>query len=462
MGRQTPIMDALGAICANTRARFCMPGHKGDTGFFCGDVLALDITEVPGADNLLFPSGAILESERLHAQFIGARSVHYTTCGSTAGVFAMLSLFSGKKVIFPRGIHLSAANAVSLFGITPVMLDPVPGDYPQVANARDVKTALLKNKDAAAVFITYPNYFGFCCDIEEIARITHRHGIPLLVDAAHAAHFAYSSLLPLAPSQSGADVWTESAHKTLPAMTQCACVCVGADSLIESERVKRALTQFQTTSPSYPLLASLDYAHAYMRDKGEQELFRVINLVKRFEETVDSLPGFCCPEIACEGVIGRDRLKVIIDVSATGQTGISVRNALLKQGIYAEAADLKNILLMFSPGNTAAQFEMLLGALKKIEKVPGRGVYFSPYSMPPASRYVSTGRLDKYQKVKIELAAGCICASAAGVFPPSEAVLLRGQVITRETAQYISEAVRNGFEVFGIEGDSITVFRDKA
>jgi arginine/lysine/ornithine decarboxylase len=349
-----------------------------------------------------------------------------------------------------------------MFGITPVYLSAPPCDYPAVVSAEDVKAALLANRDAAAVFITYPNYFGFCCDIEAIAQAAHKMGVPLVVDAAHAAHFVYSPLLPLGPSHAGADMWTESAHKTLPAMNQCACVCIGRQAPIEPYELKQALTDFQTTSPSYLLLASLDYAHAFMRDKGEQELFRIINLGRRFEEMVGDLPGFSCPEIQQEHIADRDCLKVIIDVSGTGHTGMEVKDMLAKQSIYAEAADLKNILLMLSVGNTSSQLDALYDALKRIEKKPGRVIYFSPYSMPDATKYSQNSRFwGNIESVRLEQSVGRISAAAAGVYPPAEVVLQRGQVVSYEIAGYLLESRRQGFEVFGTDGDNIRVYKER-
>ena len=462
MERQTPVLNALAAVCGKAKVRFCMPGHKGDAGFFGGDMLQYDITELPGADNLLKPEGAIKESQDLHAAYINAQAAYYTTGGSTAGILAMLSLFRGKKVLFPRGIHLSAANAIFMFGITPVYLASAPCDYPSVPEADDVKAALRSHKDAAAVFIVYPNYFGFCCDIEGIAEIVHKAGLPLIVDAAHAAHFVYSSLLPLAPSHAGADLWTESAHKTLPTMNQCACLCIGKNAPFDEPEVKRALTVFQTTSPSYLMLASLDYAYAYMRDKGEQELYRIISLSRRFEEMIAALPGFNCPQIDEAGVVDRDYLKMVIDVSPSGHTGIAVKKMLAKQGIHVEAADMKNILLLLSVGDTAAHLETLYEALRRIEKVRGRNIFFSPYSMPEPTKYSQNSRFwGNIEKVRIERAAGCVSASTAGVYPPGEAVVQRGQVISYEIAGYLLEAKRQGFDMFGVDDEHIWVYKER-
>ena len=462
MNRQTPIMDAVAAVCGNAKARFTMPGHKGDTGFFGGDMLSCDITELPGADNLLKPTGPILESEELHARFIGAAAAFFTTGGSTAGVMAMLSLFKGKKVIFPRGIHLSAANAIHFFGITPVFIDAPPSDFPAVTEPAALREALHIHKDAAAVYVTYPNYFGLCCDLEEIAKTAHRASAVLAVDAAHAAHFAFSQSLPISPANAGADIWTESAHKTLPAMNQCACLCVGKGSLVNVREAGAALAMFQTTSPSYVLLCSLDYALAYMRDKGEQEIYRVTSLLERFEELVSALPGFACPDITQKGVPARDPLKSIIDVSGTGHSGITIKEMLAREGIHVEAADMKHILLMLSVGNTAAQLDRLYEALRRTERIRSRSIFFSPYSMPAAAKYMpNTRNWAQTEKLRLEHAPGRVCACTAGVYPPAEAVVMRGQIISYEIAGYLIEANRQGFELFGVEDASIYVYKER-
>ena len=461
MERQTPIMDAIYSVCEDSAARFCMPGHKGDTGFFGGDMLKFDITELPGTDNLLAPSGAIKKSEQLHADYIGAEQVHYTTGGSTAGVHAMLSLFCGKKVIFARGVHASVANAIVMFAITPVYLPSEACDYPSVTSAQAIKIALKKNKDAAAVFIVYPNYFGLCCDIAGIEQIAHKAGTALVVDGAHSAHFAYSSLLPISPADAGADIWTQSTHKTLPAMNQCACVCIGKASLISGERVKRALTKVQTTSPSYLLLCSIDYAHGYMRELGERELFRIISAAERFVQVVNILPLFSIPKIAISVGEGIDPLKIIIDVSKTGLSGMTVKKRLAAQGIHVEAADTNNILLLLSVGDTAAHLDLLYQELSRIERVYGKSIYFSPYSLPNATKYSQKFKFcDNIEKVRIERATGRVCAATVCVFPPAEVVVHAGQLISFEMAGYILEAKRQGFEVFGISEDGIEVYEE--
>jgi arginine/lysine/ornithine decarboxylase len=219
----------------------------------------------------------------------------------------------------------------------------------------------------------------------------------------------------------------------------------------------------QTTSPSYILLCSLDYALAYMRDKGEQEIYRVTSLLQRFEEMVCALPGFSCPEITQSGVVARDPLKSVIDVSGTGHSGLTIKAMLAREGIHVEAADMKHIMLMLSVGNTAAHLDRLYETLRRTERIRGRSLFFSPYSMPVSTKYSQSARnWGQIEKLRLEHAPGRVSASTAGVYPPAEAVVLRGQVISYEIAGYLIEANRQGFELFGVEDASINVYKERS
>jgi arginine/lysine/ornithine decarboxylase len=177
---------------------------------------------------------------------------------------------------------------------------------------------------------------------------------------------------------------------------------------------------------------------------------------------VGLVPGFRCPEIRVSDMADKDPLKIVVDVSGSGYTGLMVKSMLARQGIHAEAADMKNLLLMLSPGTTADHLDNLYEALKGIERVQKNHVYFSPYSMPKPTKYSQNSRFwGNIEKVRIERAAGLISASTAGVYPPAEVVVSRGQQITFEIAGYLLEAARQGFEVFGIDGDSIWVYKER-
>ena len=123
---------------------------------------------------------------------------------------------------------------------------------------------LKANPETSLVVITSPTYEGVVSDIRSIAAICHRYGARLLVDEAHGAHFPFSDSFPQSAVQCGADAAVTSLHKTLPAMTQTALLLTNDDGL--AKEMQRQLTVFETSSPSYVLLASVDRCLTFLKD----------------------------------------------------------------------------------------------------------------------------------------------------------------------------------------------------
>ena len=197
MQSNTPIADMVAEFAGRDTARFHMPGHKGDPSFFGGEMLKGDITELSGTDTLFNPSGVIGEAQALHAKRVGAKHSFFLVNGASAGVAAMLlaAAAEGDRVIFARDVHISAVNAMALSGIEPVFIPVSDGKkgLPGCVTVGTVKKAINDNPDAKAVFLTYPNYYGMCCDIGKIAQAVHAKNMLLLVDGAHSAHFCFFS-----------------------------------------------------------------------------------------------------------------------------------------------------------------------------------------------------------------------------------------------------------------------------
>jgi arginine/lysine/ornithine decarboxylase len=122
--------------------------------------------------------------------------------------------------------------------------------------ARAVKTALGEHPDCRAVFLTSPDYFGALCDIWAIAKICREKNAALLVDNAHGAHLGlFSGLHPMAL---GADACCDSLHKTLPALTGAALLHLRDEK--KAPLARRRMPLFGSTSPSYLIQLSADYA----------------------------------------------------------------------------------------------------------------------------------------------------------------------------------------------------------
>lgn len=451
-----------------SKVRFHMPGHKGRLGFLPQDVLQYDITELAGTDNLYMPTGAILQSQKLNAQALGARSCFFLVNGSSAGVEASLLTVAGpgEKVIFARDFHLSAISGIILSGIKPVFVYPSSKNtyLPSVVTARDIKKAISENEDAKAVYLTYPNYYGLCPDLNEIAALAHSVGMWVIVDGAHAAAFAYSDMLPVHPGEAGADIWTISLHKTLHVPNQCALLCVGEQSGIPEDLVKRNINLLQTTSPSYLLLGSMDHALAELRENGAKMIGDAVLLLEEFILRINMLGGYKCITAdipSGTGAADRDITKLVIDVADRGMTGFMAEQKLCKKGVYVEGADYRNIILLCSYANNRRDFELLLAALNEI-----KGTNYSIANTAVSMHFNSKEQINYsmrnimlHQTVNLPFikAVGRLAACTVGIYPPGVPYVLPGQVIEVNALEHLATLQNQGYTLFGTDGYSLDV-----
>ena len=183
---------------------FHMPGHKlgKDVNIpHDNNLYLMDVTEVPGLDNLHQPNGVIKEAQELAAKAFGADHTFFLVNGSTCGIqAAIMSLCKrGDKLIVARDCHMAAINGMMLAGVQPVYIKPEFDNsfkIPSVLQCKDIEKALIENSDVVGVYITRPNYYGVCSDIKKICGLVHSHGKVLIVDEAHGAHFKFSDKLP--------------------------------------------------------------------------------------------------------------------------------------------------------------------------------------------------------------------------------------------------------------------------
>ena len=266
----TPLYNALRALAAQNTARFHMPGHKGQPAFPGFDALfAIDFTETYGTGNLYEAEGPIRQAEQLAAAFFRVTDCHFLTGGSSQGIVAMLGAVCGDggKVLLDRACHKSAMHACALFDLEPAFLSPDVLPYAGCGGVIDLaaaEEALQANPDAAALLVVSPNYYGVMQPIAELAALCHRCGKKLLVDGAHGAHLDASGCRN--PVAAGADAAVLSAHKTLPALGQAAYLLCGPS--IDSAGLRRFEAMCGTSSPSYPIMASLDLAREFLQTPG--------------------------------------------------------------------------------------------------------------------------------------------------------------------------------------------------
>jgi lysine decarboxylase len=482
---------------------FHMPGHKLSKGIPQGlarDVLQLDVTEVEGTDNLHYPEGIIKQAEELAAKAFGADNTFFLVNGSTCGIqAAIMSVCArGQKIIIGRDSHKSVVSGLMLSGAEPVFVYPEYNcefGITEAISASSIEQCLYENPDAVAVLITRPNYYGICSDIEEISSIVHSHNKLLIVDEAHGAHFAFSQLLPSSGLQHSADICIQSAHKTLPAVTQGAYLHVKGNR-VDLNRLSFNLNMLQTSSPSYIIMSYLDIARELMMTEGADRLSTLINDVEWFKQELKSYQVY---KVLSNGYVSKfsekvscDPTRLVINVSKLGISGYCADKILRDEfKTQVEMADYENLVFITTIADTREVFSRLLEAMKgladralhtdcdkiyQLPKIADNNTNQIGNSASPTMKSSETMKFREYNKcrrksynvtsispyeayaskkvdVPLEESDGRICADIITPYPPGIPVLYPGEIIEQHQIQYITAIILAGGKVNGISNN---------
>ncbi|MBE9119075.1 aminotransferase class V-fold PLP-dependent enzyme, partial [Lusitaniella coriacea LEGE 07157] len=376
-----PLLEALRSRAQKPDAAFYAPGHKRGKGIpqaledlLGSAVFQADLPELPELDNLFAPQGAIEAAQNLAAEAFGAEKTWFLVNGSTCGVMAAIlaTCGAGDKIILPRNSHQSAIAGLIHSGAIPLFINP---EYdPQLDLAYSitpeaVERVLKQNPETKAIMMVYPTYHGICGDLGAIARLAHQHDIPLLVDEAHGAHFAFHPQLPPSALSFGADLSVQSTHKLLGAMTQASMLHLQGKR-IDPQRLNQALQLFQSTSPSYLLLASLDAARQQMAMRGEELLSRAIAFGDRAGNQIGQISHLSVLnplKTPKEGFSDLDRTRLTVFIHQLNLNGFDIDERLTQTlNVTAELPLPNHLTFIITHGNTATDIDQLVCAFQHI------------------------------------------------------------------------------------------------
>lgn len=423
---------------------FHIPGHKG-----CGDFKSkfkdapLDVTELSYTDNLLSPVGAIAKAQNDIAKIAGAAKSYITTDGSSSGVLALVYCASkrGNKLIVFRNSHQSVWNACKLFGIEPLIVQGAEKDgVLQPPDSETIERLVSNDPNIAGVLATSPDYYGNIAPLAGYREILKKHNRLLLVDEAHGAHLMYGD-----KGYAGhyADMWVDGAHKTLPTLTQGAIVSVNNEDIVPF--AEEALSCFRTTSPSFPIMASVEY--------GVKSIANKINVLTRAQSCVEEFKK----QSSFEFYPNDDWTKLLIDFKPLGVSPDLALARLEKKGIYAEFSDGRYILFYLSTTvslKDLANLEKQITAIVSNKKL--QGTFKDKPVIPESERSYSFQYALKRQSEWIDLdkAVGRMCAKNAGLAPPCIPVVVIGEMITSATVAALKHK-----STFGLKNGQICVVK---
>lgn len=500
MRQEELLINRLAAYARSDMYPFHMPGHKRRTGpedsFMnsCVDSFtnpfAVDITEIEGFDNLHHPEGILKDSMKWAADVYGADQTYYMINGSTGGILAAVcgSVPRGGRILVSRNCHKSVYHGICLNQLKTSYVYPQEIEGLGIQGgitAEDVDRMLNRYMDTQAVLIVCPTYDGIVSDIEAIARIVHRAGLPLIVDEAHGAHFRYDAMFPVSALDLGADVVIQSVHKTRPSLTQTALLhikCNRPDGgcYADRERIDRYIHMVQSSSPSYVLMASIENSIYQMEQTDTAPYGKQLHKLRRRLGQMRHLRLADTGLIGQAGIRDLDISKIVVSTRGTclypaedgltGFTGAQLDDILRREyHLEMEMCGADYVTAITTVMDSGEGLERLGDALTRIDsqltdagyKPDGRsGDQKSVYSMR-CDTAMSMGEAmeEKMASVGLEDSAGCISGEFVYIYPPGIPIVAPGEWISRPILEVILEYRDKGLPVQGPADQSLRTIR---
>lgn len=453
---------------------FHMPGHKRNSTLPFPDALSIDITEIDGFDNLHHPKGLLKARMEYASKLYHADNSYFLINGSTCGILSAISAVThiGDTILIARNSHKSVYHAAYLNQLHLIYLYPESISNCEInggISPEKLKQQLLNSPEIKAVFLTSPTYEGIVSDITTIAEIVHMFHIPLIVDEAHGAHFGFCDAFPQSAITQGADLVIQSLHKTLPALTQTALLHQKGNFVCKT-RLEKFLSIYQTSSPSYLLMASIDYCLTILEngEKLMQEYANRLTITRKELSTYTPISLETINKTKENAVFDVDNSKLLLSCKQSPISGKALYQLLQnKYHLQCEMYMGSYVLAMTSCMDTEEGFSRLLSAIKEINQksVPQiksnlrHSNSFFQLQQFRLKTILSIAESEHYSstQIPIEEAQDKISAEFIYLYPPGIPFVVPGECFSKEILQQILWYQTHGFEILGIEKGKLKI-----
>jgi arginine decarboxylase len=482
--RSTPYLDALVEHAKRDPGRFHVPGHKGGPGAdpalsaaFGEQAIRMDIPAGldwidVGPEPEKLPFG---QAQRLAAEAWGARRSWFLVNGGSGGNHAICLALAhgGDRVVVQRNVHSSTIDGLVLSGLRPRFVAPQVDPELGIAHCvipEHLDAALTAEPEATAAIVVSPTYFGAVADIAALAEVAHGRGVPLVVDEAWGAHLHFSSALPAAALDCGADLVLSSIHKIIGSITQSAILHLGEGDRVDEQIVDRSVTLVESTSPNAFLTASLDAARRLAATRGGELLAETVNSLAELRTRIREIDGL---DVLDERIVGRsgvfayDPMRLVIDVRGTDATGHRIARLMREShDISLELVSENVAVAVFGMGERASETgERLVSALESAceqlgeERAPALEPLAAPPQWGPPELTPREAFLADQEVVAFDDAEGRIAAESLAAYPPGVPNVLPGERLNRATLDYVAGTFAQGGLVRGASDRSLKTIR---
>ena len=494
--KSAPFYETLVKYANKAKDSWHTPGHASGNSaknspfvkdfydFFGENLFTSDVSvSVPELDSLLHPEGVIKESQEHAARAFNARYTFFSTNGTSTSnkVLIQTLLKPGDAILLDRNCHKSVHYGVIIAGAEPIYLMPsvnnkygIFGPIPKKRIIESMDEALENNKNLKAIILTNCTYDGLIYDIEDIVKEAHKRNIKVIVDEAWFGYANFHREFYPSAMAAGADYATQSTHKTMSAFSQASMIHVNDPDFEEiQDFFMENFNMHASTSPQYPMIASLDVATKQMVMEGYSLLSKVLELSELLKRSINSLKKFRVLEQ--EDMISQelkndnvrlDKTKLTIDISKSGYTSKEIEHILLsKHNIQIEKSTFNTITILLTIGATYSRVNRLFLALENIEKHTGNrersgtdkslkdfNLTISPIRFRPRfSFYADT------EELSLQKTVGRIASRMITPYPPGIPLLVPGQIVTEEIVNTLQMYRNYGVEIHGLDNGLIKV-----
>lgn len=452
---------------------FHMPGHKRRLKSDNNPYI-YDMTEVDGLDNLYEADGIIKDALDRVKQCYSSDKSYYLVNGSTCGI--LTSIFATTKendsILMARNCHGSVYKAVYLRKLNPEYVYPkkITGKniYGEISS-NDIEKKLIENENIKVVIITSPTYEGVISDVKKIADIVHKYNKILIVDEAHGSHLGFNDYFPKSALQCGADIVIHSLHKTMLGLTQTGLLHIKGNR-VDKYEISRYLGIFQTSSPSYVLMSSIDESVCKLLEKGARLFDNYVENLVKFKKNVENFTNiqiFDVENPENTEFFDFDRSKILIFIDSKNKDAKYLYDTLRdKYHLQMEMVGTNHVLAMTSLADASEGFERLYKALEDIDReIRIDEVYFSRDKKETTSNNKLVESSDdveavvkmspyetdvqKKEIIDIEEAIGKVSCEYIYMYPPGVPILAPGEIITENIVKMYTNYRNRGYNIYG-------------
>ena len=268
------------------------------------------------------------------------------------------------------------------------------------------------------------------------------------MDEAHGAHLRWIGIDDAVSS--GADVVIQSLHKTMPALTQTALLHVNG-TIVDRERIRKMLAVYQTSSPSYVLMASISLCMSWLEREGKAAFAAYADRIRQFRERMADLKNLYIYQD--EHVF--DWGKLVISTDRTSIHGRQLYDWLRDDAkLQMEMVSAEYVLAMSTVGDSQEGLDRLEKALRKMDETlenrsEQKKILADRISAP--KRQLENWETLYWQTecVPLEQAEGRCSSDYLYLYPPGIPILVPGEVFGREQIEQIQFFLSQGLDVHG-------------